>query len=405
MTFTAVQQTFAAGTPSLLRAINERTVLECIRQVGPASRAQIARASGVSKPTVSQALSVLEKARLVREAGRTSGGKGPTALLYELNPSAGHVVGIDVGRERVRAAVADLAGAVAARVDEPTRLSSAKALIGQLGRVARGVADDAGLRWPDITVACIGSPGVFGEAGDHATLAHNLPGWSRTGVLDAVRAELGTHVLFDNDVNLAALGERRLGLGRDVEQFIYLHVGTGVGMGIVIDGQVYRGASGAAGEVGYLPLATTDPHDPANRRRGSLESAIGATAVVRAARDAGFRRTGLTAANVLESARAGDPRGLAVVAELGARIGLALAAIVPVLDPALVILGGGIGRNGDILLDAVRRELAALSPIQPPVVVSQLGEDAELLGALAMALGVAQDRLFARAEMKGEIAV
>src|SRR6266545_3328313 len=101
---TGAEQTFAAGTPSLLRAINERTVLEFIRQVGPVSRAQIARDSGLSKPTVSQALAALERGKLVREAGRTSGGKGPTALLYELNPKAGWVVGIDVGRDRVRAA-------------------------------------------------------------------------------------------------------------------------------------------------------------------------------------------------------------------------------------------------------------------------------------------------------------
>ncbi len=380
-------------------------MLECIRQVGPASRAQIARASGVSKPTVSQALTVLEKAHLVREAGRSSGGKGPTAVLYELNPSAGHVVGIDVGREGVRAAVTDLAGTITARIDEPTRLSSAKALIAQLGRVARDVATDAGLRWRDVTVACIGSPGVFSAGGDHPTLAHNLPGWNRAGLLDAVRAELGTHVLFENDVNLGALGERRFGLGREVENFVYLHVGTGVGMGIVIDGEVYRGANGAAGEVGYLPLAISDPHDRDYRRRGPLESAIGAASVVRSAREAGLRRSGLTAAQVIEAARRGNGRAVEVVAELGGRIGLALAAIVSVLDPALVILGGGIGRNGDLLLEPIQRELATLAPVQPPVVVSQLGEDAELLGAVSMALGVAQERLFARTETKGEIAV
>jgi DNA-binding transcriptional ArsR family regulator len=117
----------------LLRAINERTVLECIRQGGPMSRAEIARVSGVSKPTVSQALAVLERAQLVREAGRTSGSKGPTAVLYELNPAAGHVVGVDVGRERVRAAVADLAGTVLAQVDQKSRAQSARALITQIG--------------------------------------------------------------------------------------------------------------------------------------------------------------------------------------------------------------------------------------------------------------------------------
>ena len=121
--------------------------------------------------------------------------------------------------------------------------------------------------------------------------------------------------------------------------------------------------------------------------------------------NAGIRRAGLTAAQVIDAARAGDERAAAVVGELGARIGLALAAIVPVLDPALVIVGGGMGRNGDLLLEPIRRELVALSPIQPPVVVSQLGEDAELLGAVSMALDVAQERLFARADPKGEIAV
>jgi predicted NBD/HSP70 family sugar kinase len=212
-------------------------------------------------------------------------------------------------------------------------------------------------------------------------------------------------VLFENDVNLGALGERRFGLGRDVEDFVYLHVGTGVGMGIVIDGQVYRGANGAAGEVGFLPLAISDPHDRGYRRRGPLESAIGAASVVRAAREAGLRRSGLTAVQVMDAARRGDERASSVMRELGASIGLALAAIVSVLDPALVILGGGIGRNGDLLLEPIQKELASLAPVQPSVAVSQLGEDAELLGAVSMALGVAQDRLFARSESKGEIAV
>jgi len=157
--------------------------------------------------------------------------------------------------------------------------------------------------------------------------------------------------------------------------------------------------------VGYLPLAATDPHDPANRRRGALESAVGATAVIRAARASGIRRSGLTAAHVLDAARGGDPRAAAVVEELGGHLGLALAAIVPVLDPGLVILGGGIGRNGDVLLAPIRRELAALSPIQPTIAISELGEEAEVLGAVSMALGVAQDRLFARSEAKGDIAV
>jgi predicted NBD/HSP70 family sugar kinase len=255
-----------------------------------------------------------------------------------------------------------------------------------------------------VTVTVVGSPGVFTVDGDHPTLAHNLPGWGRAGVLDAVRAELGTHVRFDNDVNLATLGESRFGVARGVDTFVYLHVGTGVGMGILLGGQLYRGATGAAGEVGYLPLAAGDPYDPKTRRRGALESTIGAAAIVRDARAAGLR--GVTkAAEVLDAARAGDERARAVAASVAQRIGLALASVAPVLDPALVVIGGGVGRNGDLFLEPVRRALAGVSPIKPRIEVSELGPDAELMGAVAMALAVAQERLFARAETKGAIAV
>ncbi len=379
-------------------------MLESIRRTGPVSRAQIARDSGLSKPTVSQALTALSRARLVREAGRTSGGKGPTAVLYELNPSAGWVIGVDVGREHVRAAVADLTGEVVARRDERTRAKSNATLIAQIGSIARDVAGSAGLRWRQVTIVGIGSPGVFGGEDDHPLLAHNLPGWERQGLLEAVRSELGTEVAFENDVNLAALGERWRGLGRGVDDFVYLHVGTGVGMGIVLRGQLYRGASGAAGEVGFLPLASPDPKDPANRRRGALEAAIGAKAVVDAARSARVRGA-TSAVAVFDAARDGDRAAQGVVDAIGARIGLAIAAIVPVLDPELVILGGGIGRSADLLLPPIARELEAVSPFRPRIEVSALGEEAELIGAVAFALDAARERLFARGDVRGGIAV
>jgi predicted NBD/HSP70 family sugar kinase len=387
----------------LLRAINERTVLERIRRSGPVSRAQIARETGLSKPTVSQALSTLERARLVREAGRTSGGKGPTALLYELNPAAGWVIGIDVGREYVRAAVADLTGKIVAQRRQAARARSAPTLITTIGAVARAAAESAGIGWRRVTVAAVGSPGVFGSAG-HPLLAHNLPGWTREGLLDEIRRELGTSVVFENDVNLAALGERWRGLGRDVDDFVYFHVGTGVGLGIVMRGELYKGANGAAGEVAYLPLAAADPHDKANRRRGALETAIGADGVMSAAKRAGLGGA-TTAAAVFEAARNGDEKARRAVASVAEGIALGIAAIVPVLDPALVILGGGIGRNADLLREPLERELRALSPFRPRIEVSSLGEDAELMGAVSLALDAAQDRLFSRADAGRRVAV
>jgi predicted NBD/HSP70 family sugar kinase len=378
-------------------------VLSFIRHTGPVSRAQIARDSGLSKPTVSQALASLARARLVREAGRSSGGKGPTAQLYELNPHAGWVVGLDLGRDRVRAAIADLTGEVVGRRDERSKARSARSLISQTGELARGLADQAGIRWSQVTFATVGSPGVFEAERDQVQLAYNLPGWSRHGVVEAVRAELGTNVAFENDVNLATVGEQQHGLGRGIANFVYLHIGTGVGMGLVLNGELYRGSRGAAGEIAYLPLAAADPHDAGNLRRGALEEAVGAAGVVAVARQLGIPPP-LSARRLFASARRGDAVAERVVSVVAERIALAVAAVVPVIDPELVVLGGGIGRNGDLLLEPVQRELRSLSPFHPRIEVSALGEDAEVRGAVATALAAAQDQLFSRG-LGGGIAV
>jgi predicted NBD/HSP70 family sugar kinase len=379
-------------------------VLDFIRHVGPASRAQIARDTGLSKPTVSQALTALGTARLVREAGRTSGGKGPTAVLYELNPRAGWVVGLDVGRDWVRAAIADVTGEIVARRDERARIRSANTLIGQVGEIAHGLAAEAGIRWKQVTFATVGSPGVFEPARGQVALAHNLPGWGRSGLIEALQTELGTKLGFENDVNLATLGEAWRGLGKGVDNFVYLHVGTGVGLGLVIGGELFRGEHGAAGEVAYLPLGVQDPHGATSRKRGALEQALGAAGIVATARREGMRAP-LTPKKIFAAARKDDARALRVVQIVAERVALALAAVVPILDPDLVILGGGVGRNGDLLLEPVIAELEVLTPFHPRIDVSALGEDAELVGAVSMALTQAQDQLFARADRKGGIAV
>jgi predicted NBD/HSP70 family sugar kinase len=344
---------------------------------------------------VSLALASLVRAKLVREAGRSSGGKGPTAVLYEANPVAGFVIALDVGRSVVRAAIADLSGQVIGQRDERARVRSAASLISQLGRLARAVGAEAGVKWRQVTYVCVGSPGVLQPGQRHLRLAHNLPGWEREGVLESLGAELGPRVVFENDVNLATLGEQRLGLGKEVANFVYLHVGTGVGMGLVLNGELYRGSSGAAGEVGYVPIAVRDPHERTSRRRGALESAVGAQAVMHEAERLGIRDVS-EAKDVFEAARAGDRAAGRVVAGVAERIALAIAAVAPVVDPELVILGGAIGRQGDLLLEHVEAELGALSPFRPRLEVSALGEDAELYGAVTLALQSAQDLLFER---------
>ena len=199
-------------------------------------------------------------------------------------------------------------------------------------------------------------------------------------------------------MNLAAIGERARGHGRDVDSFVYLWVGTGVGMGLVLNGELYRGTHGAAGEIAYLPVGPGDPHDPTNRRRGHVRGG---------GRGRRHRPRGPGTGHAAPRSRprrsspppaAATRRPSAAVEVEAARLALGIAAIAPVVDPALVVLGGGVGHNGDLLLGPIERELAAVSPFHPPVVVSALGEEAVLQGAIATALEAARDRLFSRSQ-------
>src|SRR4051812_21204983 len=200
--------TEAGGRPTHLRALNERRVLEAVLREGAISRAQLARETGLSKPTVSLALARLEDAGLLREVGRTSGGRGATALLYDLDPRSGHVLAVDVGRRWVRVVLGDIAGRTLARANQRTRARGARALPAQLGAVARDLAAQAGIRLADMTAVTLGAPGVVQAEGDRIALAPQMPGLQEPGIVDLIREELGGAPLaIENDVNLAALAE------------------------------------------------------------------------------------------------------------------------------------------------------------------------------------------------------
>src|SRR4051794_37908227 len=357
------------GRPRLLRAINERAVLDVLRDAAPASRAELAAATGLSKPTVAQALANLERAGLVRTAGRRTGERGRSAVLYEPDPAAAHVVGIDIGRSWVRVAVADLAGTVVARRDRRSRARSAAALVGSVAEVAHESVEEAGIAWPAVVHTVVGSPGVLDPATGRVRYAPNLPGWTRAGLVDELRGALTPSLAVDNDTNLAALGERAYGHGRDADDFVYLSIGTGVGMGIVVGGELHRGATGAAGEVGFLPLADGALGAPGRRaaaRGGAAEEAAAAGGVVRTGREMGMRGH-LTAERIFNDARAGDATALATVEREGERLAVVVAAVAAIVDPALVVLGGGIGANGHLLLPSLERRLAELTPLRPPI--------------------------------------
>ncbi|MFI8461847.1 ROK family protein [Kitasatospora sp. NPDC085464] len=391
----------AAGAPAVpwnrqrLRSNNEWLLLELLRTGGGSSRAQLARDTGLSKPTVSAALAALEQAGLVREAGRLAPERGRTAVLYEVDPTAGHVLGVDIGRARLRVAVADLAGSVVARRDVANEGSSADAVADAVVAAAHGAITDAGLATDDIVHAVIGTPGVWDEGRRGVRYASHLPGWGRPGLFDRIAEGLGTAVSVANDANLAALGEYTLGAGRGSRMFAYLLVGTGLGLGVVKDGELLVGAHGGLGEIGLVPLPARG-----GEPTGTIEAEAAADAVVRSAREFGLSGAGaagqLTAKQVFERARAGEAPALRAVERQAEQLAYAVAVLSAVLDPDLVVLGGGIGSSADLLLEPLERALHRLAPMRPTLAPSLLGEEAVLLGAVSTALESARPEVFER---------
>lgn len=389
------QANAVAAGPQLMRAMNERLVLEQVRAAGPVSRPDLALRTGLSKPTVALALSSLEADRLVRVAGLRTGVRGPAAVLYEIRPEAAYVLGLDVGREYLRAALADLTGAVRARVSHRVHASSAPRRVAELTSLADEVAASGGIRRRQIAQVVIGSPGVFDEARGAFRLARNFPGWERPEVVNELRQVFGHGTVFENDVDLAALAERDHGHGRDVSTFCFVSVGTGIGMGLVLDGRLHRGAHGAAGEIAYLPLGDETAAAPAEvRRHGQLEAVASAAAVVRAARRHGLGGS-LSARRVFAAAAEGDEAASSAVGEEAELVGRAVAAVIAVVDPEMVVLGGGIGRAPGFA-EAVADHLEAHAVVMPELRVSALGDDAVVDGSLAAGLETAWRRVLER---------
>src|SRR5215831_1740254 len=367
-----------AARPQLIRALNGRLLLGHIRDLGPCSRAELARISGLSKPTVSVALADAERA----------------GLLYELRPEAGFILGLDVGAQYVRGALADLAGGIRARSSVRSRASSVRGRVGELIGLADELCAQARLTRGNITQTVIGSPGVYDPRRNAMALTGGLPGWDRPAVLERLREAFGPSLAVENDVDAAALAERAHGLGREADSFAFVSVGTGIGMGLVLGGQLVRGAHGVAGEIAYMPMsggAGTDPEDA--RRRGTLEASASASAVVRAARRAGMRGQ-VSARRVFAAAARGDERAAAVVAEEAQLVARLLCAVVTVIDPGLIVLGGGIGQAPGFAAE-VTRELRALAPVMPEVSVSALGTEAVTDGCLAAGTNLAWAQLTA----------
>ncbi len=377
------------ATPPLLKRMNEQTVLEAIRAGSPISRAEISRRAGISKPTVSLALRSLLEAGLVRRAAAPS---GPSygAVYFEPVPEAALILGVDLGARFLRGAVCDLAGETRARQDVELGGVDAEVALDAIADLHAALVASTGLDADLVDGVVVGVPGVV-EASGKLALAENVPGLEGRAFGEELSDRLGLPVVLENDVNLAALGEQWLGVAQGVDDFAFLSIGTGMGLGLVLGGNLHRGHHGAAGEVDYALVGLGVDVDPSGASLPELTARMAAKGQTTSSLKPPYEGRTIFAA-----ARSGDPLARAVVEEVARRIALHVAAVSAVSDIALAVLGGGLGVNGDLLLDPVREQLTGWLPYPPRVEVSSLGEAAILTGALAVGLRSALENVFAR---------
>jgi len=295
-----------------------------------------------------------------------------------------HVLGVDLGGSNVRVVLSHISGRPVADLAATTAQGDPRAVVVQLAGLSRQLAETAEVDWSRIAGMAVGVPGVVHADGGGLRLAPNLPPFAQIDVARALGEQLGVPVVLDNDVNMATLAEQRHGLGVGVSDFVFIAVGTGVGMGIVASGRLQRGATGAAGEVGFVPLGT-DPFERSNQRHGPLEEAAGGVGVARRyAELAGSEPDAVAALEVYARAAAGDPHAGAVLDGQARAMALAVVSVQATLDPALVVFGGGIGSREDFIA-RVRSIVARLALRHPRIEVSRLGERAGLIGAAELA--------------------
>lgn len=401
------------ASPSTARVINDRTALRLLQEQGPLTAGQLKQQTGLSRPTVADLVERLQGAGLIAVVGEAGAERrGPNARLYGIVADRAHLAALDVRTESVRVAVADLLGTVLAEavLDVDATLGTEPA-VDQAVSLLERTAREAG-PGPLHSVA-VGAPGLIDPGTGELRDSSGLPAWHRS-LVAALRKELPAAVLVENETNLAAVAEQRAGAAQDRDTFVFLWLGHGVGAAMVLDGRVRRGASGGAGEIGFLPVPGTGGLPSATDCTDGFHALAGSAAVSALAARHGLPAPAATgpepaaAATVSAAVRAVDmgstgagtgpdaERSAAFLDALAAGLAVGAAAVTAVLDPGCVVLGGALGYAGGATLAArVERRLAALSPLATEVRAGRLGGAAVLRGALFAARDAAQDDLFA----------
>jgi len=378
-----------SGSLGSLRESNRDRVVQALQMLGVTSRADVARWTGLSRSTVSSIVAELVAEGVVvdREEDGRPGSAGRPPTLIALDPTAGVAVGIDFGKRHLAVAAADLAHHVLAEewVEMPEDYE-AEVGIDRAAELVESVLSESGADGNRLLGVGMGLPGPVHRSGIVGSSAI-LPGWAGTHGAERMSERLGLDVWLGNDANLGALSEATWGAGRGAAALVYLKLSTGIGAGIVIDGKLFGGAGGTAGEIGHITLDETGEICRCGSR-GCLETFAAGAAIARML--SRTRSEELDVDTMLSRASAGDPACRRALRDAGRHIGVAVANLCNLINPERIVVGGSMGRAGDLLLDPLRESVAlraipsAAEDVE--VVPGELGERAELLGAVALVL-------------------
>ncbi|GLH96751.1 ROK family transcriptional regulator [Phytohabitans aurantiacus] len=372
-----MERTVAVGTKFMLE-VNASAILTHLRSAGRASVSALAKQAGLSRQAVSRSLAVLESMGLVEisapDRAATPTGRPPQMVRFRAE--AGHVLGVDMQPGHARIVVADLAGDITseATVSLP-RKGLSRALTAAVGRVL----DEAGLRPGDIWHVSAAAPGIVDPATGHFTLSVSMPEVVGDTILAGLRAAVEAPVYVDNDVKLATTGERWRGTPHAEDALVFIDWGERIGAGIVLHGQLFRGASNDAGDIGYLDLCAP-PASEGDEDLGPFERWVGTRELLR------LTGRAVTLPELAAAAGRGEDWAVSAIGTVGARFAKGVAAIRALLDPDVIVIGGDITQLGTGLLDAVTDALRAEQLAQPRLEISALGADAIIHGAIRHSL-------------------
>ena len=401
MHFNAYFQHFATQN---VKNINKHVILNSIQFTpGGISRAGLARQLGLTRSAITTIVSDLMETGAIQESAKKTGTSGRPRTLLEITPEAGYVAGIDMGATHLRVVVSNFGAQVIREKEIAFDIAQDPEIcLEKTDRLLQELLEEANLTLPQLSSIGVGVPGPVSADAGMVIAPPTMPGWDRFPIRKTLEKLWGLPISVNNDAELGALGEWAYGAGRNAKDLAYIKVGHGIGAGLLINGQIYRGSTGSAGEIGHLTIDEKGPICTCGNR-GCLEALSGGGAIALQAKNAVKEKKNtqlreistknISAKDVAFAAQRGDFLAQQIMEEAGEHLGVALAGLINIFNPDMIIVGGGVAQMGDILLEPIRKTVKERSLLSATtnvrITTALLGRRSSSMGAVAQALSIA----------------